>query len=558
MYDLIIIGAGASGIYLGNLTNKLMNVLILEASDRIGGRIQTKKYNNKDINIGAEYVHFNNLETDPFSHNIMSLLDENTTLIPIKGKSWLSWLNCDWCNIDGKILNDDKKIDIIENVTNNPDIKNPNNFWEEKIFQRLYFYVGNYDIDRQNQLYGANTQLILNSSNLIENKPLDNDSDWYLLGSYNNILNNIIKKSKINIIFNNYVFEITYHNNYYLIKTYDSDHNIIEYKATYVTITIPLGCLKKKTINFIPSLPYDIQLSIDNIGYGHHNKVIVTLYDDYNLTNENYFIIENSIIHWSNYNKNILIGHILGSNICDKNTIIQHTINDLRILKINFKSIDVIDWRENDLAGNGSYSYLKNVEDYIYVNNFSMPIFDNTLFFCGEGYGLDGFQTVRGAFNTSRIVYKKLEQIIFKTNPTFIDCSHFDNLIYKLKPFNNCENCDESLELWKCLECEFIGCGRYKNKCMIKHYNLLNHALSISYPEKSIWCYKCNAYINYNNILISYNGEKYNLITNDFNFCWKKNKDYILNKILPMENNNIIYDLVEINNQLTIIIKLKL
>src|SRR4051812_16145872 len=56
--DVIIIGAGAAGLAAAaKLTHAGINVHILEARDRIGGRIHTLKESGIVIELGAEFVH---------------------------------------------------------------------------------------------------------------------------------------------------------------------------------------------------------------------------------------------------------------------------------------------------------------------------------------------------------------------------------------------------------------------------------------------------------------------------------------------------------------------
>ena len=59
--DVVIIGAGASGLYAAYL---LVNngvdcsaITILEAEDRIGGRIHTVPFNDHVIDLGAQWIH---------------------------------------------------------------------------------------------------------------------------------------------------------------------------------------------------------------------------------------------------------------------------------------------------------------------------------------------------------------------------------------------------------------------------------------------------------------------------------------------------------------------
>jgi spermine oxidase len=55
--SVIIVGAGASGIAAATklLENSFTNLTILEAEDRIGGRINTVKFGQNVVDLGAEY-----------------------------------------------------------------------------------------------------------------------------------------------------------------------------------------------------------------------------------------------------------------------------------------------------------------------------------------------------------------------------------------------------------------------------------------------------------------------------------------------------------------------
>ena len=57
---VIIIGAGASGLYAAYclVTNHhTTDIIILEAEDRIGGRIYTVPFNDHCIDLGAQWIH---------------------------------------------------------------------------------------------------------------------------------------------------------------------------------------------------------------------------------------------------------------------------------------------------------------------------------------------------------------------------------------------------------------------------------------------------------------------------------------------------------------------
>lgn len=57
--SVIIVGAGPAGIAAATklLENGFTNLTILEAEDRIGGRINSVKFVDKYVDLGAEYCH---------------------------------------------------------------------------------------------------------------------------------------------------------------------------------------------------------------------------------------------------------------------------------------------------------------------------------------------------------------------------------------------------------------------------------------------------------------------------------------------------------------------
>ena len=58
MYDVVVIGAGMAGLTAARaLGERGMRVLVLEAQDRVGGRILTARAENETIELGAEFVH---------------------------------------------------------------------------------------------------------------------------------------------------------------------------------------------------------------------------------------------------------------------------------------------------------------------------------------------------------------------------------------------------------------------------------------------------------------------------------------------------------------------
>ncbi len=78
--SVVIIGAGMAGISAAEtlLKNGIRNVKILEATDRYGGRVYTKKWNNANCELGTKSVDFPFDETISQTYREMSLCDGKT------------------------------------------------------------------------------------------------------------------------------------------------------------------------------------------------------------------------------------------------------------------------------------------------------------------------------------------------------------------------------------------------------------------------------------------------------------------------------------------------
>lgn len=59
-----------------------------------------------------------------------------------------------------------------------------------------------------------------------------------------------------------------------------------------------------------------------------------------------------------------------------------------------------------------------------------------------------------------------------------------------------CFVCHSSRENWACLTCYEVFCGRYINAHMLSHYaQFQDHCIAFSFCDFSVWCYKCDSYI---------------------------------------------------------------
>ena len=81
-------------------------------------------------------------------------------------------------------------------------------------------------------------------------------------------------------------------------------------------------------------------------------------------------------------------------------------------------------------------------------------------------------------------------------------CPHLQLLASKSIPSRihvqkeGCEECGHVGENWICLICLSVHCSRYVNEHMLIHGTENSHPLTLSFSDISVWCYKCNDYVD--------------------------------------------------------------
>lgn len=59
-----------------------------------------------------------------------------------------------------------------------------------------------------------------------------------------------------------------------------------------------------------------------------------------------------------------------------------------------------------------------------------------------------------------------------------------------------CAECHTAIENWICLLCFKTYCSRYIAEHSAFHSISSDHPLTLSFSDLSVWCYKCEAYID--------------------------------------------------------------
>lgn len=61
---------------------------------------------------------------------------------------------------------------------------------------------------------------------------------------------------------------------------------------------------------------------------------------------------------------------------------------------------------------------------------------------------------------------------------------------------SSCPNCGASEDLWICLICGHIGCGRYKSKHAIDHWKETQHCYALELESQRVWDYVGDGYVH--------------------------------------------------------------
>lgn len=59
-----------------------------------------------------------------------------------------------------------------------------------------------------------------------------------------------------------------------------------------------------------------------------------------------------------------------------------------------------------------------------------------------------------------------------------------------------CHSCNEKNNLWICLVCGNVGCGRYNNEHAVKHFFETNHCFSMDLNTQRVWDYERDGYVH--------------------------------------------------------------
>lgn len=399
---VIIIGAGISGLAAAKkLKENGFNIIVLEAQDKVGGRLRTNRSLGISFDEGASWIHgVNGNPITSLAHqaemNTFETIDESRKSYDIGGT-----LRTPSTYIDAE----DELYVILNSMMNNGNTSQSfetifNNLYPDKANDRLWkFLLSTY--------VTFDTGDLNNLSSLLYNEGEEfGGAEKIATNGFDTIANYLAEG--LNIQLNQRVSKVDYSDSKIKIT-----HNGLITDADYVLVTVPLGVLKNNAIQFVPTLPAYKQIAIQKVGMNCVNKFLLTwenaFWDDVqyiSYTPEikdkfNYFVnvkkfhpTVNSLLTFAYADYGRLTETMTDAQIIDEIMIHLRDIygnsisNPVNLLRTRWQS------NENSF---GAYSYTAVETEMQHFHDLSEEINDK-LFFAGEHTEVDYFSTVHGAY----------------------------------------------------------------------------------------------------------------------------------------------------------------
>jgi monoamine oxidase len=405
--DVIVIGAGIAGLTAAQILQKSgVNVKVLEASERMGGRIFTlRNWSENPIELGGEFIHG---DRSAWAELLESLQVELYNFTDDYDEYYV---------IDNQLV-------IESYLEGNEEYERAVDFMEEiyegsgeNINLRAFMEQHNFSPAMLNLLeswisveYGTDTKNIQLAALIETAEKWNSGYTNYILPEIgmDEVLEKVFQEIIPLIHFNQVVEKIDYSQEEIIIKTPTES-----YSADKVIITLPLGVLKKyQTTLFEPALPESKQLAIKDLGIDFGMKIILKFnepfWDEYLGDVFGGTLVPDYYPSAKTDEEAILTAYVMGERakfLADKsgeavNLILEElcAIFNSRLPNFNFIEAYIMDWGSAPYAL-GAYSYpsasaQKNRE--ILAENIAQK-----LFFAGEASNTFGHPaTIHGAMET--------------------------------------------------------------------------------------------------------------------------------------------------------------
>lgn len=469
---IVIIGGGISGVAAANqlATLGFKNVTILEAANRLGGRIHTIPYNGNYIEMGAQWIH--GVNGNPVYKLMDSINEIDSSAVFYDPNGFYYYSSQDGKPIDQSFTDyvQSSVEDFFDTIYDQIWSINPNSqasigSYLTSLYQNflatLSTKYSNYNrflvdaiyrstVQDQKSNYACNSFNDITAAGVNEYKDFGGNPDVNLKTGYFKLIDLLRSKiSTSSIKLNNLVNTIDYSNTngQVVVNARNTATNVNQqYKADLVLVTVSLGVLKQNYKQmFVPSISATAKANaIEKLEIGTMNKIFVVYDRPYFTTQKGLNLywredldssLPNSDKKWNLYNnrfyksfssfhipykfKNILYADIVGSDSIWAESLPDEAFVDViyeMLLKfypyLNLpRPVQVIrsKWSSNPFV-RGSYSFIKVGSYPSDVKALASPI-QNKIFFSGEATDVRYMGTVHGGLITGIAQANKMRSL---------------------------------------------------------------------------------------------------------------------------------------------------
>ena len=421
--DVIIIGAGAAGLLAGKLlVEQGKSVCLLEARNRIGGRIHTLPFNkrNNTAEAGAEFIHGN------LDLTFELLKEAGLKSTKIGGEMW-QVIDGNWQQDDDYFKKHNRVITKLKALPEDMSIaaflaREFSGDEHAEVRQTLTYYVEGYSAGDTNL---ASSKAFLAEWESEDEEQYRPENGYYPLLKY---LLDQIEKGGSKLHLSTVVKQV-----HYLQHSVEvMDANLQKYTASKAIITVPLGVWTAEEkdeafIQYHPALPQKKQAAMQ-MGFGAAIKILLHFKEPFwrQDTNESkdicFVFSDQNIGTWWTQNpvdSNLLTGWLAGPRAyelrhSDDTIIYEQAMESLQqIFSINKENLadQLVDWKVCNWTADpfalGAYSY-STLNSAAAQKVMVQPV-ENTLFFAGEAlYSGTEMGTVEAALISGKKVASQI------------------------------------------------------------------------------------------------------------------------------------------------------
>ncbi len=269
--DVIIVGAGVAGLAAAQrLTARGARVLILEARNRIGGRVWTDSRLGFPLEMGAQWIHGtknNPIATMAKQNNLSTRITDFERVTTFNEQGEISSrleqeIETQFEDLTERIDNHPSRDDSSQNLRSTINAVKPSLRLNAMQDRNLEYSI-NANIEHE---YAEDVENL--STRFYDDSDEDQGDDLMLQKGYSQIPQILARGQEIR--FETIVSSVEYNAGGVKITT-----NQGVFEATEAIITVPLGVLKRGAIKFIPELSAAKTRAISNLGFGVLDKTIL-------------------------------------------------------------------------------------------------------------------------------------------------------------------------------------------------------------------------------------------------------------------------------------------